>query len=190
MSHPNSKNNTLLRNNEVMYSNMMIKNIYKTKLEMEKNGIFNGEEDDETSDNKDNDNDDPTTTTASYRNFLNVKQAIVTSSATSLNTHTINAKSNRSQDLLHRAVLASENDKEVKYNANTLSRLNLENKKNDFALFKETKELPNKFTDSLRNINKIQCLPNVIIIENMDDANYFVQNAILQVISSFMKKYL
>jgi len=154
----------------------MIKNIYKAKLEMEQkknNNISNNNEEDDDNDNG---------ITNNSEKYLTLPSRIGTvSSASNL---LGNDKSSHKHDLLHKAVLASEQDKEVKLNANTLSRLNLENRNNDFALF-NSKELINKVNDSIISFNKINNLPNVIIIENMDSANYFVQDALLQVIFFF-----
>jgi len=86
-------------------------------------------------------------------------------------------------EIIHKIVVSDENgnNKEIAFNTNTLSKLNLRNKNTDFSmLYSEDNEEYQKIKDSIIQLND-QPLPNVIIIENMDSASPIIQDAILQV---------
>eukprot|EP00833_Pecoramyces_ruminatium_P017443 jgi/Orpsp1_1/1191475/evm.model.d7180000086104.1 len=123
---------SLDNNSQILYSNNMIKTIYKQKIEFEKNASL---------------------------------------------------KSNK-PELIHKNMLGDniENNKEIIYNTNTLSKLNLFNKKTDFSMFdsKDNEEYK-KITGTIVDLKNSQ-LPNVIIVENMDNASPIIQDAILQLL--------
>jgi len=144
-------------NSQVVYSNIMIKNIYDNKLEMIKNNY-------------------------NYKTS-NSKNGSLKNIVSNSNSNTIKSfTTGRRYDLIHKLLQPpdTDNNKEVVYNTNTLSRLNLENKNNDFAMM-DSDDLIDKAKNSLIKLSS-QTLPNVIIIENLDDASPIVQDAILQVI--------
>ncbi|KAL6596460.1 hypothetical protein LY90DRAFT_663148 [Neocallimastix californiae] len=87
-------------------------------------------------------------------------------------------------EIIHKIVVSDENgnNKEIAFNTNTLSKLNLRNKNTDFSmLYSEDNEEYQKIKDSIIQLND-QPLPNVIIIENMDSASPIIQDAILQML--------
>ncbi|ORX82424.1 hypothetical protein BCR32DRAFT_278893 [Anaeromyces robustus] len=121
-------------NSQIIYSNIMIKNIYNNKMENEKNNKTN------------------------HRNEM---------------LHMALSNNNNLNNI-------TESNKEVIFNTHTLSRLNLQNKNSAFSMLKtDSKKM--SINNSLMNFHS-QPLPNILIIENMDDASPIVQDAILQML--------